>query len=639
MARFTETEQIRPASTFRFDTSSLTARLDSFAAQQAQIGAQKVAEQAYTRGQQAFAEGEQPEFKKEGFFGKIPAKAYNEGLRAAYVASIDRDNREEIARITAENPNNLAAYNDQVEAYRAATLNNVDPTARDVVSGSLDSLISSSRIKVQNNEIAKTHKENAREVSNQIEAATDDALGFARDGNAESSAESALAAFMGIQSRVAMGDISDAEAATQQRNLDRAITEEFKLGELVRTFDDEGEQAAFTRLDELSGKRPGGFAPDEWDSFISRSQTELNRKAARLERESIANAKAAQKEMDFSSVEARVAGDDTQIINPKVADSYYNERVLPQIQNQPPEVQRAVTAEYVDRLKLVPDTVVKEVTNAANSNNPELLANAARLIDRIDDIHGVVNKVPVEQQAYIQTVTNLMENMSPEEAVKLAREATNPKDKNRIEAVESLLKAQKTKSPSLYLYRSESAFKKLFVWNDPVPDELSKHQMAKEYGDLYEAFRKAGSSESDAFDKADKTIKRNWGVSTALDKPSVMKYPPEDYYSVDGDAAWIKNQLYTDVREEVFGADIQDIFLMSNDQTARTAEIGQPTYAVKVMIDGVFYTLSDNWMPDMKTEVEARKTENVEAALARRQKRMDRGIDAADFDRNSLRAL
>ena len=282
MARFTETEQIRPASTFRFDTSSLTARLDSFAAQQAQIGAQKVAEQAYTRGQQAFAEGEQPEFKKEGFFGKIPAKAYNEGLRAAYVASIDRDNREEIARITAENPNNLAAYNDQVEAYRAATLNNVDPTARDVVSGSLDSLISSNRIKVQNNEIAKTHKENAREVSNQIEAATDDALGFARDDNAESSAESALAAFMGIQSRVAMGDISDAEAATQQRNLDRAITEEFKLGELVRTFDDEGEQAAFTRLDELSGKRPGGFAPDEWDSFISRAQSRLAQKRSRL---------------------------------------------------------------------------------------------------------------------------------------------------------------------------------------------------------------------------------------------------------------------------------------------------------------------------------------------------------------------
>jgi hypothetical protein len=422
-------------------------------------------------------------------------------------------------------------------------------------------------------------------------------------------------------------------------SFDRGITEESKLGDLIRTFDSEGQTAAFEALDDLSKKRPKGFAPEEWDSFIAKSQTELNRKAARLERETIQNAKRAQKETDFGSIEARIAGDDTQIINPKVADEYYQERVLPNIKNQPPEVQQAATAEYVDRLKLVPDTLVKEITNAANSDNPELLANASRMVDRIDDIPGVVNKVPVDQQAYIQTVTNLMENMSPEEAVRLAREATNPKDKGRIESVETQIKAQKKKSPSLYLDRSEQAFKKLFVWNDPSPDEVSSHQMAREYGDLYEAYRKAGSTESDAFNKADKMIKRNWGVSTALGDPVVMKYPLEDYYAVDGDASWVKGQLANDVQSEIFGLNAEKIFLMSNDQTARTAEAGQPTYAVKVMIDGVFYTLSDNWMPDMGAEIQNRKSENVEKALERRKKRLERGIDAADFDRASLRAL
>ncbi len=633
MARFTETVDIRPASQVQFDTGSLTARLDQFAAQKAQEGAQKIAQESFSKGQAAFQEGAQPEFKQERFFGKIPAKAYNEGLRAAYVASLDRDNREEISKIVAENPDDLSVFNDRVESYRSSMLNNVDPTARQVVQDSTDSLISSNRIKVQNNEIAKNHKENAQEVQNQIETASTDALGFARDGDNESAATSALAAFAGVDAAIQAGFISDTEGAVQKRDIERGLVEEGKLGGLIRTFDDEGETAAFQELDDLSKKRPKGFEPGEWDKFIARSQAEINRKSARLERESIRNAKQVQIEADFGAIEARIAGDDTQIINPKVADAYYRQRVLPSIANVPREAQEAIQAEYIDRLKLVPDTITKEVTNAANSNNPELLTQAGSLMDRIDQIPGVVNKVPTAQQAYIQNVVNLMQNMEPEEAVELARKATDPKDKARIEAVDRSLKEQAKDDPDIYLDRSEQAFRKLFVWNDPKPNDLNSSQMAKEYQSIYENFRRAGSTESDAFEKADAFIKRTWGVSKAMGRADVMKYPPDDYYSIDGDVSWIREQLFRDLADEVAGVSPDDVFLMSNEQTARTASIGQPAYAVKFLIDGVFYNADENWIPDMSSEIEKRKAENVRDALERRQGRKELTLDDADFFR------
>jgi hypothetical protein len=186
VARFTETVDIRQAPTLQFDNTSLTNRLDTFSAQQAQVHAQQTAERSFAAGKSSFQEGQAPEFKKERFFGNVASSSYNKGLRAAYVASIDRDNREQISKIVAENPSNLSAFNDQVESYRKATLNNIDASAREVVDDSMLSLISANRIRVQSNEIQKNHKENALAVSNQIEAATTDALGFSREGDPRS---------------------------------------------------------------------------------------------------------------------------------------------------------------------------------------------------------------------------------------------------------------------------------------------------------------------------------------------------------------------------------------------------------------------------------------------------------------------
>lgn len=636
MARFTETVNIRPAGQVPTQQNPLISALESFSAQQISQGVQQVAAQSLAEGQAAYVDGQAPQFKEESFFGGISSKAYNEGLRAQYVASLDRDNREEVARITKENESDLVGFNDAIENYRKATLNNVDPTARQVVSDSLDSLISANRVKVQTNEITRRHKENATEVEAQINAATSDAQGFARDGNMQASAESALAAFAGVDSAVEAGFITPAQGAEQKRDIEKGLVEENKLGGLFRTFDSEGEQAAYQELDELSKKRPKGFSPEEWDSFIAESQTALNRKASRLQQDAVASARQIQLMQDYEAIRLRIEGDDAQIINPKAADKYYQERVLPSIEGLPPEAREAATAQYIDRLKLVPATVNAQVTNAVNSDNPDLMAEAVSLIDRIDEIPGIVNKIPKQQQAYLDSVVSMAQNMSPSEAIELSRKGTDPKDKARIESVEGVLKEELKDDPDMYLDKSRSAFSGPLLFDDPNVNELAAHKMAKEYQSIYEGFRKAGSSESDSFKKADKFIRRSWGVSQVLGRKEVMKFPPEDYYSINGDADWIKPQLMQDLKGAIAGFNIDDVYLMSNDRTARGAEIGQPSYAVKILSDGVFYNIDDNWLPDKQAEIDKRKNENITEAMSRRQKQLSRDVNSSIlYDRQS----
>ena len=291
----------------------------------------------------------------------------------------------------------------------------------------------------------------------------------------------------------------------------------------------------------------------------------------------------------------------------------------------PLEVKQAEQAHFVNRMKSIPKSMKMELSNSINSNNPDLITEAALMIDRIDDIEGVVNQIPESDQAYVNTVVNLLPNMSPAEAIKMARQATDPKDMARIEMVKAQIKEQFKKENKVlsYIDRATDALDPGLFAIGPDVDEVSGAQMGKEYGQMYEAFRQAGMSEDDAFSKADKMIKRNWGETSVLGVDRVMKYPPEMYYQINGDVSWVKKQLVKDIKkregEDFFsdGVTAKDIHLVSNDATARTASVGTPSYFVKVMKDGMFHNIW-NWVPDREKEQARIKKLNIESYLEER---------------------
>lgn len=111
----------------------------------------------------------------------------------------------------------------------------------------------------------------------------------------------------------------------------------------------------------------------------------------------------------------------------------------------------------------------------------------------------------------------------------------------------------------------------------------------------------------------------------------VMAYPPEDFpeYIVgtrEETSDYIRKQVYEEVRNEfAFAEDItmDDITLVSDDWTARTASTGKPQYAIIVSTDEGLRVLSDTdgnvyFTPDVEKEqariVEERK---ADAAILR----------------------
>lgn len=575
-----------------------------------------------------------PEKKKPilGFIGNKTVDQYNKGLRDAYITSIDRDNTTEINRIAQESDGDVQKYQQAVSEYTAKLLSSVDPAAKNIISASLEAMSSRGFNQVQRLSITRSNQQAKAEREQSFDTYGDEAQRLSRNGEFEGAQENILKARSVLDSMVESGDLTRAEADEQFRLAKNKVFEQGHRKE-INDIADQDIDAAFGRLQELSEEIPKDVTPDEWDRFIGKTQAELNRRVNRMMKFEKEKAEQAKKMADYQAVEERYRNeDDTIIVDPKVVDNYYQEMLAPQLENMPLEIKQAEQAQFIDRMKAIPKSMKMELSNSINSNNPDLITEAALLIDRIDDIEGVVNQIPENDQAYLSTVVNLLPNMSPAEAIKLARQATDPKDQARIEMVKGQIKEQfKGENKVLsYIDKATDALDPGLFAIGPDVDEVSGAQMGKEYGEIYEAFRQAGMAEDEAFKKADKMINRNWGETKALGVKRVMKYPPEMYYQINGDVTWIKDQLVKDVNAEeggaAFGVSIsaKDIILMANDATARTASQGRPTYAVKVMIDDMFYNIGD-WAPDVSKEIARIKKMNVERALEDRKQKMSRG--------------
>ena len=552
----------------------------------------QVVEEQTAEGRAAFVKGQAPEFKEEGFIGGVSARAYNAGLKSAYLASLSNDLTEDLATIERENEADSAGYNSAISAHRAALEQEVDPSVLPEVLANFDKFATMGSVRVQDTEFRNQRKAQVKAVNDAVDSAASEAARLARNLDLEGAAAHLVNAKnqlqLGVDAEVYTQDEADAIFAGHQREaieqenranfealVDTRIDEYRASGLSPNDALDRSIKDAYRELDRIAGKPPKGWDAEEWAGYIKSQQAELSAKERRLKQDDKAAKAEISKQNDFADIDARLKGGtegERIVLNEKRVDEYYQERLMPLLDTLPPEARDTAIANYVDKTKVMPASLKKQVTSYIRSDNPELIAEASKLANRLDEIPGMADNIAsTNERAFAETVVDLMANMEAPEAVALARQATDPRDKARIEAVNNEIKEQfkgslAPKESDWYKEQAADVFSK-FWGSDPSVDPLHVDQMGKEWGDSYKAYRRAGLDEDKAGELANGSIKRNWSVFNG----KVMKYSPDAYYGTpDGDNEYILEQLAKDISEDSLReVSSEDIILIPDEITAR----------------------------------------------------------------------
>jgi archaeosine-15-forming tRNA-guanine transglycosylase len=325
------------------------------------------------------------------------------------------------------------------------------------------------------------------------------------------------------------------------------------------------------------------------------------------QRASIINAAMSQSQAEINKAESikRVSqslqGDESALPTQKDVDTFYDENRA-SFDESPNKT--AAQAQLIDSTRQVPTRVKSEVEAALYSGDLNQITNAIDLIDRVDNIPGMFDAlITPNQKALALQMTTLAEVMPIEQAAIEARKLTDPRNTDRINAARQAIKDEKY--PEKYP-----------KWTDDALGDMpavAGARATRQFGQLFELYYTNGMTESQAKAEAEKAMTANWKESPDF---GFMQYRPEDYYAVNGQTDYIKDQLYIDVTTEFQfpeRVDKDDIFLVSDDYTAQTAATGKPAYIVMVrQANGELTTLQDRdgslyYTPDQQAEIEKQR--------------------------------
>jgi len=308
------------------------------------------------------------------------------------------------------------------------------------------------------------------------------------------------------------------------------------------------------------------------------------------------NTKALQEKLklqqDFDAVVNRINGDDSQVLEPKVVNDYYDQNIA--------GLDDAAKALFVGRVKMVPKGIIQEVDSKLLSGDRGLAVEASKLIDNIDQTPGMEDPFTPQTRSFASQIVKLSANLVPEEAVKLAAQLTDPRSRNRIESRQTEFEELQKGFNGKEFEVQNIVETGLFNFNVP-PSELDKGNMEAEFVDLVESHFLAGMDIDAAEEKAGELVRRNWKEQTFMGKTSAFKYPLIDYYAVEGSVEYLEGQLAKDVSTLFFAEppSTDEIFLLSDKRTADEAAFGIPTYLIYVQQDGLFTSTGQRFAPDL----------------------------------------
>jgi len=274
-----------------------------------------------------------------------------------------------------------------------------------------------------------------------------------------------------------------------------------------------------------------------------------------------------------------VAGADQTPIDQGDVDVYYNEEVMNTLPTDNPDARSRLQADFVAETRFIPADMAQELTNDLRSEDPERIQNAAETVDRIVKIPGATDKISKQDRAFAAQVSFLAQFKGADIATQEALEQTNPDNASRITSRTNTIKdnpddfADSYSNEMLDLY-GEGFFERFGV------NEIAQYDLVNDYGRLVESYYISGMDLKNAKAQAQLDIETNYKQGEF----GFMKNPPEDYYAVGGSAEYIREDLYNALTGPtgIFGIQVakEDIILVSDDETARTASTGRPSYRV-----------------------------------------------------------
>jgi hypothetical protein len=252
---------------------------------------------------------------------------------------------------------------------------------------------------------------------------------------------------------------------------------------------------------------------------------------------------------------------------------------------------------------MMPQTVVDQLKTNLISNNPELIADAARLIDRVDEIPGITEDgFSAHDRALAQNVSLLSRSMPVEEAVKLAMNNTDPANVDRVEFRKDQLKKDNTLEPKKMKELLNSELNPWFGRNQYAINPVEEDRLAKIVAKNYEELYASGMESKAAKEKAVKLATRNWSNDNYSGTPRFTEYAPSIFYPpVNGSHDWVGTQLKEEASllagKQLTG---DDIYLYSiPETTARTAASGKPQYGIMIREEGgVLMPTGQKYTPD-----------------------------------------
>lgn len=250
----------------------------------------------------------------------------------------------------------------------------------------------------------------------------------------------------------------------------------------------------------------------------------------------------------------------------------------------------------------LPTQARTEIRNSLVSGETDKIQYAVDTINRIQEIPGIGEVAFTDAEtAFASVVAESDSYLTPEESIANAKAITgtgSPTQKAMSEARAVEIKSKDNKKVfGTEVYAEEVTSQMTGFFFDSASDfqnEIAFNELVADYGVLTENLYKAGTVDIESAKKNAMTkIQANWGRGEF----GLMKYPPEKFegykLNVTGDTSYIRDEIYNDLQANGVTVERENIHLISDAETSRSAGNNQPTYAIMIRAnDGTLQSVS-----------------------------------------------